>query len=128
MIAPTPKWSVLLRMAEEEVSRVLRGLPAPLRRQAQGVPVQYEEWPTAEQAEDGADMDLMGLFVGIPFPEMESGVIDVPAQIFLFLRNIWDEGEGVERRYREEVRTTYLHEVGHYLGLEEDDLEARGLE
>ena len=27
-----------------------------------------------------------------------------------------------------EVRTTLVHEIGHYLGLEEGDLEARGLE
>jgi len=30
--------------------------------------------------------------------------------------------------YREEVRVTYLHELGHYLGWDEDDLTARGLD
>ena len=30
------------------------------------------------------------------------------------------------RAFREEVRITYLHELGHYLGLEEDEIEARG--
>ncbi|NCC93758.1 MAG: hypothetical protein EOM10_10815, partial [Opitutae bacterium] len=30
--------------------------------------------------------------------------------------------------YRDEVRVTYYHELGHYLGLEEGDLEERGLE
>jgi predicted Zn-dependent protease with MMP-like domain len=28
----------------------------------------------------------------------------------------------------EELRITVFHEVGHFLGLDEDDLEARGLE
>ena len=47
-------------------------------------------------------------------------------------------GEGTAERLRdycaeeglsfeEEVRVTYLHEFGHYLGLEEDDMDARGL-
>jgi hypothetical protein len=33
-----------------------------------------------------------------------------------------------EEIFREEVHTTYLHELGHYLGLDEDDLFDRGLE
>jgi predicted Zn-dependent protease with MMP-like domain len=30
--------------------------------------------------------------------------------------------------FREEVATTLLHELGHYLGLDEGDLTDRGLE
>ena len=30
--------------------------------------------------------------------------------------------------FREEVRLTYLHELGHYLGWDEDELTARGLD
>ena len=33
-----------------------------------------------------------------------------------------------EEFFRDEVHTTYLHELGHYLGLDEDDLTERGLE
>ena len=33
-----------------------------------------------------------------------------------------------EVAYREEIRITYLHELGHYFGMDEDDLEARGLD
>jgi predicted Zn-dependent protease with MMP-like domain len=29
---------------------------------------------------------------------------------------------------RGEIRTTFLHEVGHFLGLDEDDLIERGLD
>ena len=55
-------------------------------------------------------------------------VVDVPPQILLFLANLWDYADGDEALFREEVRTTYLHELGHYLGLDELDLEERGLE
>lgn len=121
-------WPDLLAAAEREVRRVQAGLPGPLRQQACGVPVLYEPFPRPELLDDDMDDDLMGLFVGQPFPDLDSGTLDVPAEIFLFLENIWEEAEGDLERFCDEVRTTYLHELGHYLGLEENDLEARGLE
>jgi len=35
----------------------------------------------------------------------------LPAQILLFLENIWDYAEDDETTYRDEVRVTYLHEL-----------------
>ena len=52
----------------------------------------------------------------------------LPPQIILFLENIWGVAEANEKLFREEVRTTFLHELGHYLGLDEDELTERGLE
>jgi len=46
----------------------------------------------------------------------------------LFLENLWDLAGGEEKKFRDEVQTTYLHELGHYLGLDEDELTKRGLE
>ena len=40
----------------------------------------------------------------------------------------WDFAEGDVEVFRDEVRLTYLHELGHYFGWDEDDLTARGLE
>jgi hypothetical protein len=52
----------------------------------------------------------------------------LPAQMILFLENLWDLGEADEKVFCEEVRTTFLHELGHFFGLNEDDLTERGLE
>ena len=52
----------------------------------------------------------------------------MPAQIILFLGNLWEFAGQEEAAFRQEVRTTLLHELGHYLGLDEDDLMERGLE
>jgi predicted Zn-dependent protease with MMP-like domain len=52
----------------------------------------------------------------------------VPSQIILFLENIWSLADGREQLYRDEVRITFLHELGHYLGLDENGLIERGLE
>jgi predicted Zn-dependent protease with MMP-like domain len=115
-------------MAEAEVQDTVRRLPARLREQARSLPVTYEPAPNAAILADGFESDLLGLFVGKSFGDEESGYLDVPSQIILFLENIWDFAEGDQAIYREEVQTTYLHELGHYLGLDELDLEDRGLE
>ena len=121
-------WNRLLTVAQEEVRGTLRRLPRALRPHAEALPVVYEPHPNDAILDDGWEPDLLGLFVGKAFGEEESGYADVPSQILLFLENLWDFAEGDEAIYREEVRTTYLHELGHYLGLDELDLEERGLD
>ncbi|MBE7499684.1 MAG: metallopeptidase family protein [Verrucomicrobiales bacterium] len=123
-----PSWSQLLRVAQEEVRGTNRRLPRALRPHAEALPVCYEPRPNHAILADGWEPDLLGLFVGKAYGEEESGYADVPSQILLFLENLWDFAEEDEDIYREEVRTTYLHELGHYLGLDEIDLEARGLD
>jgi len=75
---------------------------------------------------DDSDRDLVRMFIGPPPTEPEA--CPLPAQIILFLENLWNFAEEDKDIFREEVRTTYLHELGHYLGLDEIDLEERGLE
>ncbi len=119
-------WERLLALARTEVSETLAALPGPLRAQAGPLPVTYERRPSMALVEDGSDPDLLGLFVGAALGEpMDS---PLPPQIILFLENIWDFAESDEEIYLEEIRITYLHELGHYLGLDEIDLEERGLE
>ncbi len=91
------------------------------------VPVIYQRRPGDALVDDGLDPDLLGLFVGDPMGEAGQGST-VPAQILLFLENLWEMVEGDPEAYAEEVQTTFLHELGHYLGLDEIDLEERGLD
>ncbi len=120
-------WPQLLALAQAEVNATIRALPKKLQRQAQPLPVLYETHPNRMLQADGIEADTLGLFVGEPFAEGVLGAGPLPAQIILFLDNLWDEAGGNESIYRQEVRATYLHEVGHYLGLDEDDLDERGL-
>lgn len=123
------RWDRLLRVAEEEVANLLRRLPAPLAGRAREVPVLYYPRPAAALVEeDGLEDDLLGLFVGLSYRDLDSGAQDLPAQILLFLENLWAFSEGDPDVYREEVARTYLHELGHYLGLEEDGLVERDLD
>jgi predicted Zn-dependent protease with MMP-like domain len=117
-----------VRMAADEVSAVLKSLPTPLRERAEKVPVTYQPYPTRELVKDGIEGDTLGLFVGPEFAGEVENVAPMAAQVFLFIDNLWDQAEGDPEIFKEEVRTTLLHELGHYLGLDEDDLADRGLE
>jgi len=119
-------WHWLQATAQDAVETTIAALPAPLRRQAAPLPVSYEAYPQEDSLDEGYDPDLLGLFVGPPLAEPDASPL--PPQIILFLENLWDFAEADEAVYREEIRTTYLHELGHYLGLGEIDLEERGLE
>ena len=119
----------LERMAKREVEALRLKLPREMARRAGEVPVVMLPRPTkAMVRDDGVDPDLLGLFVGPNCAEgVESGD-PLPPEILLFLENLRDYAEGDEEVFREEVRVTYYHELGHYLGLEEGELEDRGLE
>lgn len=119
----------LEKMAKREVAALRRELPPEMARRAHELPVVMLPRPTRDMVrEDGLAPDLLGLFVGPNCAEgVESGD-PLPPEILLFLENLWDYAEGDEEIFREEVRVTYFHELGHYLGLEEGELEDRGLE
>jgi len=119
-------WEKLCGIALAEVEWTLVALPEPLRERAEKLPVIFERQPDAELQADGIEADTLGLFTGAEFAEEND--MPLPPQIILYLQNIWDAAETNEKRFREEVRTTFLHELGHYLGLDEDDLIERGLE
>jgi predicted Zn-dependent protease with MMP-like domain len=123
------QWQRLVAAAQDEVQALLAALPRELRSEAKRVPVAYEPRPSDGMVkDDGVAFDSLGLFIGTAMPDSESGMHDLPAQVLLFLENIWEFADEDMKIYREEVRTTFLHELGHYLGLDEDDLTARDLD
>lgn len=119
-------WKKLNALASAQVEATLAGLPVPLREQAQKLPVTFERQPSRDFVADGIEPDTLGLFVGPEFAHEEA--VPMPPQIILFLENLWIFAEGDEEIFRDEVHTTLLHELGHYLGLDEDELSERGLE
>jgi predicted Zn-dependent protease with MMP-like domain len=112
--------------AEEEVGEVVRQLPGKIRAVAGRVVISYEQAPTSADVEDGLFGDELGLFEG-PSLADDPGIEEVP-RIRLFLANLWDWVEEDEEVFREEVATTYLHELGHFLGWDEEEIAARGLD
>ncbi len=117
------------RIARRELECLRRKLPPEMAGPARDLPVVFMDRPTKDMVrEDGLEPDLLGLFVGPSLAEGLEGGDPLPPEILLFLDNLWDYADGDEEIFREEVRVTYIHELGHYLGLEEGDLEDRGIE
>lgn len=122
------KRSRLTQIAVDAVGAAQRQLPPEIRPLARNVPVHYEAGPSAEVLADGFEPDILGLFAGSAHGRELAELDPAPPQILLYLDNLWDFAEEDVEIFREEVRLTYLHELGHYLGWGEDELEARGLE
>ena len=122
----TAIWQKLCGMASAEVETVLNDLPEGLRQQVRHVPITFEHKPNEALQAEGIEDDTLGVFTGVEYAN--EGLIPVPPQIILYLENIWDQAEGEENAFRGEIRTTFLHELGHFLGMDEDDLTERGLE
>lgn len=115
------------RIIVDEVESTLATLPAEFRERLGPVAVLVELRPSRDLVEDGFDPRLLGLFDGATSAELESA--DVPAtvtRIVIYSHNHASAFED-EACLREEVRVTVLHEVGHFFGLDEDDLDDLGL-
>ncbi len=119
------------RAFERAVEDALAGLPAPVRSYLANVAVAVEDVP-ADDDLLGSDPPLpptvLGMFRGAPLGEKAS--MDpwshFPSSIVLYQRNLErfaaDPGDLVEQ-----IGVTLLHEVGHFLGLDEEHLRGRGL-
>jgi predicted Zn-dependent protease with MMP-like domain len=118
----------LIQIAADAVGAAQRQLPPEIRPLARDVPVHYEAKPAADVLAEGFEPDILGLFTGNPHGSELSHDNPAPPQILLYLENLRDFAEDDVDVFREEVRLTYLHELGHYLGWDEDDLVARGLD
>lgn len=116
----------LTTLAADTVAAVQRQLPAEIRPLALAVPVHYEAEPAADVLAEGFEPDILGLFTGDPHGLDSDN--PSPPQILLYLESLWDYAEEDPEIFRDEVRLTYLHELGHYLGWDEDELAARGLD
>jgi predicted Zn-dependent protease with MMP-like domain len=122
------KLARLTALAAATVEATQRQLPAEIRPLALAVPVHFEAGPDASLLAEGFEPDLLGLFTGNPHGSEFTSDQPAPPQILLYLENLWDFAEGDVAVFRDETRRTYLHELGHYLGWDEDELTARGLE
>lgn len=118
----------LTELAAKTVQNTQNKFPKEILTHAQAVPVHYETYPSDDVLAEGFEPDILGLFTGSEHGMELSHDNPAPPQILLYLENLWDFAEGDSTLFREEVRITYLHELGHYFGWDEDELAERGLD
>ncbi len=120
-----PPESELLAMAEEVVAQTLDELPAAIAEEVEQVSVFVETEPDDDDLEAGVGDDWLGIFEGASHPQ---GDLPDPPRIRIWVNNLWTFASGREAAFRREVRVTLLHEIGHYLGLDEEGVARLGLE
>jgi predicted Zn-dependent protease with MMP-like domain len=110
------------------VAQVLDELPDQFRSRMHNVAVLVEDLPRQQRSRPGRPRGtsprqlLLGVFVGTP--RTEKSVFDLPAgpdRILLYQKNI----EAVcrdEAEIRQQIRLTVIHELGHYFGMDEEQL------
>jgi len=117
-------WESLNDWAGEEVEAVLLSLPDEIRAATSELVIFVEDIPSGEDRESGVGTDWLGIFEGATVRDFHT---THPPRIRLWAGNLWRYSGANERRFRDEVRVTLLHEIGHFLGLDEDGVARLGL-
>lgn len=109
----------LVRQAYEE-------LPKGVIQALDNVDVVVEEWPGPDEQDliDG-ESTLFGLYTGVPLIEREGGDPLLPDRIIIYRQPILRSCSSRTEAERE-IKVTLWHEIGHCLGMSEDDLHRLG--
>ncbi len=108
--------SLSRRRFERLVRRALSALPEEFQSRLENVVVAIEDEPPE------CIPETLGLYEGVPLTERTEEDVLLPDMITLFkgpIERVCRTQEDIEA----EVRLTVIHEVGHFFGLEEAQLE-----
>ena len=107
----------------EVVEEALDSLPQEFRSHICNVAVLVEDCPPHQPSPpSGQKRLLLGLFHGVP--TTKKSIFDLPTgpdHIVLYQKNIEAVCSG-EDEVREQIRLTVIHELGHYFGMDENQL------
>ena len=104
------------RRFEYLVGKVLAALPEEFQSRLENVAVFIEDEPPADMP------DVLGLYEGVPLTERSLDGIALPDRITLYQRTI-EHACRTEEEIETELRLTVFHEVGHFFGLQETEME-----
>lgn len=106
------------------ITETIDSLPEEFRSKLVNVDITVEDEPTEEQRlklQLSPYTSLFGLFEGVPQNVPGEGRAYLPDKITIFRNSILDHFQTDEER-KEQIKSTVLHEIGHYFGMSEDQL------
>ncbi len=130
------RYPLPIELSQREFDAALRAaierLPEQVRAWLTNVTISVMELPLEEEllgGEEPLSPQSLGLFRGNPVTERSTSDpwSCFPSAIFLFQRNLQRFARSREELI-DEIGVTLLHEVGHFLGLDEEALAERGLD
>jgi len=107
---------------------VLAQLPPDLRADAEQVILDIADRPAPAQLDRGGYTDgiLLGLYEGVPLIRRRpNSILLQPDRVTLFRLAIASICR-TEVELKAQIRKTLVHELGHYFGFSEEELEERG--
>lgn len=115
------------REFEKLVEEALRTIPRDFRDAIRNMAIVVEDEPSDDLLDD-LDIEppgtLLGLYQGTPLPERSATHGNsLPDVVTLFQGPIEDEARGDPDRIVYEIGETLIHELGHYFGLSEEQIE-----
>jgi predicted Zn-dependent protease with MMP-like domain len=112
------------RHFERLVTEALEHIPAGFLDRLENVAIVVEEWPSPGGAGRVAAQDSpLGLYRGMPITARDSGYHLVPPDQITIYRGPILALCRTRAEVIQEIRDTVVHEVGHYFGLEDHELD-----
>lgn len=120
---------------DKRLEKVLAGLPDWVLRLLDEVPLCVEDYPAEEVLRELGVTDrraICGLYTGVPISHRSvSDPARLPDTVTIYREGILRASEDARGNLSEpelmrQLRITVLHELGHYHGLDEEDLKALG--
>ena len=112
------------------VRQSLRDVPPPFKDHLRQIDIVVKSRPTRADLLDadlGPGDSMYGFYRGIPLTERDGGYQMVAPDIIDIYQVPLEEDFPDERELVNEIRTTVLHELAHFFGIDDDRLDELGL-
>ena len=115
----------------EVVRRALRDIPPPFADHLRKVDIIVTRCPSrADLADAGLSPDesMYGFYRGVPLTQRDSGYNMIAPDVIHIYQEPLEEDCADDAELMEEIRTTVVHELAHFFGIDDDRLEELGVE
>jgi len=113
------------RLFERLVREAIDSLPEDMKGQLENVAILVEEEPPEDWEEGGGEEgELLGLYQGISKKDRGFWYGNVLPDCITIYRNPLERMSATMEELRKNIRQTVIHEVGHYFGLDEEELQS----